>query len=84
MTTQNVKVPREPDQANDSLSSAHLMVRMAESLKTQAEQILRLTTIVVKLQRKSDGFGLPNVVRDSLLGFLTAYVVTDIVWAVIP
>jgi hypothetical protein len=83
MTTQNVEVPPEPEQANDSLRHARLMVRMAESLKVQSEQLLHLTTIVVKLQRKSDGFGLPNVVRDSLLGFLTAYVVTDIVRAVI-
>lgn len=83
MTTQNVEVPPEPEQANDSLRHAHLMVRMAESLKVQSEQILRLTTIVMRLQRQSGASGLPNIVRDSLLGLLTGYVVTDIVRAVI-
>lgn len=83
MTTQNVEVPPEPEQANDSLRHARLMVRMAESLKVQSEQLLHLTTIVVRLQRRSGAFGLPNIVRDGLLVFLSGYVFTDIVKQVI-
>lgn len=84
MTSQNFQVPEGTDNPTDPLRQAHLINRIAEAVKVQSEQILRLTKMVVKLRQSSDSsLGLPNTVRDGLLALLTGYVVTDIVKAVI-
>ncbi len=83
MTSQNLQVPEGTDNPTDPLRQAQLINRIAEAVKVQSEQLLRLTKMVVKLRQERGLSGLPNIVRDGLLVFLTGYVVTDIIKAVI-
>ena len=61
------------------------MVRMAEAIANNSEQLLGLTELVMKIKRQSpdSGLGLKNIVRDGLLALLTGYVVADIAMRVI-